>query len=94
MRYIEYFVKYYNEIMRAKNRSIFSYNPSLKKRIYPPVYGRGMYYKLAQSKLVLNVHADSSPEYAPNVRLFETTSVGTCLLTDWKKNKNDLFING
>lgn len=85
---------YLQEIMRSKNRSIFSYDRFLKKKMYPPVFGRDMYYKLAQSKLVLNVHADSSPEYASNMRLFETTGVGTCLLTDWKKNINDLFTDG
>jgi spore maturation protein CgeB len=25
------------------------------------------------------------------MRLFETTGVGTCLLTDWKENLSDLF---
>ncbi|MFO0210108.1 MAG: glycosyltransferase, partial [Pseudanabaena sp.] len=26
-----------------------------------------------------------------NMRLFETTGVGSCLITDWKQNINDLF---
>jgi len=39
----------------------------------------------------LNIHADSSPQFAFNMKLFETTGVGSCLLTDWKENINQLF---
>jgi spore maturation protein CgeB len=50
-----------------------------------------MYQTLADSKVTLNIHADSSPTHASNMRLFETTGVGTCLLTDWKSNLATLF---
>ncbi|MEO8399863.1 MAG: glycosyltransferase, partial [Ignavibacteriaceae bacterium] len=55
------------------------------------VYGTDMYKTIAKSKVVLNVHANSSPRFASNMRLFETTGVGTCLLTDWKENLPSLF---
>lgn len=50
-----------------------------------------MFEVLFNSDIVLNIHADSSPEYASNMRLYEATGVGSCLLTDSKKNMKDLF---
>jgi spore maturation protein CgeB len=50
-----------------------------------------MYDVIKAAKVVLNIHADSSPIYASNMRLFETTGIGSCLLTDWKINMNELF---
>jgi spore maturation protein CgeB len=85
---------YIKEIFKAgKNKSV-PYNNALKLRMKPPVYGGDMYQVLSESLIVLNIHADSSPEFASNMRLFETTGVGSCLLTDWKKNLNDLFEDG
>lgn len=72
----------------------YSYMPfslRLKKFLSPAVYGKQMYEIIEYSKVVLNIHADSSPLFASNMRLFETTGVGSCLLTDWKKNINELF---
>jgi spore maturation protein CgeB len=50
-----------------------------------------MYQVLCDSHATLNVHADSSPRFASNMRLFEATGVGACLVTDWKQNLGDLF---
>ena len=55
------------------------------------VYGLAMYQVLRDSHATLNVHADSSPRFASNMRLFEATGVGTCLVTDWKENMDSLF---
>jgi spore maturation protein CgeB len=51
-----------------------------------------MFQILCDSKMTLNIHADSSPQFASNMRLFETTGVGTCLITDWKENLPELFV--
>lgn len=67
-------------------------NMRLKKYLSAPVFGLDMFNALYNSDVVLNIHADSSPFYASNMRLFETTGVGSCLLTDQKKNINDLFV--
>ncbi len=67
-----------------------AYKNFLTKR-RDPVFGLDMYQVLADSRVSLNVHADSSPEFASNMRLFEATGVGSCLLTDWKANLKDLF---
>lgn len=55
------------------------------------VFGLEMYQTLADSKIVLNVHIDAAREKAANMRLFEATGTGSCLVTDWKENLADLF---
>ncbi|CAN5822207.1 hypothetical protein BH10CHL1_BH10CHL1_05720 [soil metagenome] len=66
-------------------------NPRLKAVLRPPVFGLDMFQVLHDSKINLNIHADSSPLYASNMRLFEATGVGVCLLTDWRQNLGELF---
>ena len=66
----------------------------LRKISYPPVYGIEMYKLLVQSKIGLNIHADIASKFAVNMRLFETSGVGTALLTDHKENITDLFEPG
>jgi spore maturation protein CgeB len=91
-------IKYINKnkyilklIYKLKSKFSIPVNRSLIKFLKSPVYGLEMYQTLLESWLTLNIHADSSPLYASNMRLFETTGVGTCLITDWKQNINDLF---
>jgi hypothetical protein len=84
--------KYTAKFEKSKKYPLLPYSLTLKKGLMPAVYGKEMYDTIASSKVVLNLHADSSPDYASNMRLFETTGVGSCLLTDWRKNINDLFI--
>jgi spore maturation protein CgeB len=55
------------------------------------VYGLQMYQIVRDAKVTLNIHADSSDRYASNMRLFEVTGVGGCLLTDWKPNLAEMF---
>jgi spore maturation protein CgeB len=55
------------------------------------VYGLDFYQVIRDSWVSLNIHADSSPRYASNMRLYEATGVGSCLLTDWKSNLPALF---
>ncbi len=56
-----------------------------------PLFGLAMYQTLADSKIVLNVHIDAAGDKAANMRLFEATGSGACLLTDHKANLGDLF---
>jgi spore maturation protein CgeB len=66
-------------------------NPRLRRHLKPPVFGLGMYQLERDSAVVLNIHADSSPTFASNMRLFEAAGVGSCLLTDWRENIGKLF---
>jgi spore maturation protein CgeB len=74
-----------------EERPLRPVNPRLKPFFKTAVFGLNMYQTIKDSKLILNIHADSSPKYASNMRLFETTGVGTCLITDWKENIKELF---
>jgi len=74
------------QMKRTIDRPIFD---TLRARARPPVYGVAMYRLLASFGVSLNAHAWSA--YASNMRLYEATGVGTCLLTDWKQNIGDLF---
>lgn len=66
-------------------------NPSLRPKLLPPLFGIDMYKAAKRHRGILNFHADSSPLYASNMRLFETTGVGGLLVTDFKKNIGELF---
>jgi lipopolysaccharide transport system permease protein len=54
-------------------------------------WGLEMYRIFAASKVVLNRHIDLAGGFANNMRLFEATGAGACLLTDQKDNLADLF---
>ena len=63
----------------------------IARRTHPPIFGLEMFRQLRRSRVVFNNHIDISPVSASNMRLFETTGVGACLLTDRKKNLPELF---
>lgn len=69
----------------------WSVNPRLRRFLKPPVFGMEMFQLVADSLLTLNIHADSSPDFASNMRLYEVTGVGSCLVSDWKKNLHEIF---
>jgi spore maturation protein CgeB len=58
------------------------------------VWGADMYQVLRRSRITLNSHIDMAGREAGNMRLFETTGVGTFLLTDFKDNIDTLFAPG
>ena len=46
-----------------------------------PVFGLEYYKVLSEAQIGLNIHSDISGDHADNMRMFETTGVGTCLMT-------------
>jgi hypothetical protein len=54
-------------------------------------WGLDMYKVIAGSYITLNRHSEISKNYANNMRLFESTGIGTLLLTDNKTNLADYF---
>ena len=66
----------------------YFFNPRLSKQVKPPQYGRALYTKLSRSQVTLNVHGlvnanrGKAKFAAGNIRLFEATGSGACLLTD------------
>ena len=69
-------------------------NEFLQCKMLPGKFGLQMLQTLKDSKIVLNTHIDISKNSASNMRIFEATGVGSCLLTDWKDNINELFEDG
>ncbi len=64
---------------------------SVASRSNSPLFGISMYKKLYESKITLNTHIDISAQFASNMRLYEATGVGTCLLTEWQPNLHEIF---
>lgn len=81
----------FKKVSQFPSKPILPVNKKLIPFLKPAVFGLEMYQTILDSKITLNIHADSSPTHASNMRLFETTGVGTCLLTDWKENLSELF---
>lgn len=66
------------------------------RRLFPrqchgPLFGLPMYDVLRRSKVTFNKHASGAENSVGNIRLFQATGVGTCLLTDTGINLADLF---
>jgi spore maturation protein CgeB len=80
-----------SSILNYGKSRVNSYSSALKNLKRQPVYGIEMLNLFRQSKIVLNYHIGVAGEYAGNMRMFEVTGVGSCLLTDNKKNLQELF---
>jgi spore maturation protein CgeB len=63
----------------------------IRARYLGAAWGVDMYRVLADSRISVNYHIELSGPYANNMRLYETTGVGTLLLTDWKENLHEMF---
>jgi spore maturation protein CgeB len=55
------------------------------------LYGNEMLKKLACYQIAFNYHNKHTGDFACNMRLFEATGLGCCLLTDHKSNIKSLF---
>jgi len=54
-------------------------------------FGLEMYQLLSDSKITINSHIDRAGNKAGNMRLYEATGVGACLITDYKDNLHEIF---
>lgn len=68
-----------------------SVDERVARRARPPLFGLEMFRQLRAGRVALNTHIDISTHSASNMRLFEATGVGACLLTDSKENLGELF---
>lgn len=60
----------------------------------PVLFGIDMYHKLAETRIGFNIHIDASRDNSGNMRLFEVTGMGACLLTDRKHDLTKYFEEG
>ncbi len=82
---------YYFSFFKSDEMHFNDFTNELIKRNHKPLFGMDMYKLIHGSKIVLNNHIGIAGNYAGNMRLFETTGLGSCLLTDNKRNLNELF---
>jgi spore maturation protein CgeB len=75
----------------VRPESIETIGQRVVRRAQRPLYGLAMFGKLRESRVTLNTHIEVSRHSASNMRMFEATGVGTCLLTDRKERLSDLF---
>ena len=59
-------------------------------RCRAPVFSLDYYQLLGRSNLVFNIHSAKSQDTVDNMKMFETTGMGACLLTDTGRNMGDL----
>lgn len=78
-------------LARNKQWKDFSYSNYIDRKRKGTVYGLEMYQVLADSKITLNFHGDIVGKKGGNMRLFEATGAGACLLTDYKENLGEFF---
>ncbi|NMC31922.1 MAG: methyltransferase, TIGR04325 family [Veillonellaceae bacterium] len=65
--------------------------PELRPFLKPSVFGLEMFQKLWDSRMTFNSHIGVSVNHASNMRMFEATGMGTCLVTDWKDHISNIF---
>ncbi len=69
-------------------------NSAVRRRYREMAWGLAMFTLLGRSQITVNKHIDVSEDCANNMRLFEATGMGACLVTDWKENLEELFDPG
>ena len=70
---------------------ISNYSSTLRNSSHPPVFGLEMYKLLSKANITFNIHIDESGKCAGNIRMFEATGLGSCLITDHKDNIKSIF---
>ena len=83
--------KYYKYNFFQHFTKVKSLSKTYPDRCNEPVYGIEMYKLLSESLLTFNMHTDKSNNEVANIRMFEATGVGSCLVTDNGNNLDDLF---
>lgn len=77
-----------------EDRSGFPITPLIDRypnKCHSGVFGVKMYELLSRSKLTFNKHSAPAAGTVDNIRLFQATGVGACLLTDSGSNIHQLF---
>jgi len=68
---------------------------TIKTVLKPAVFGMDYYRTLTQAHIGLNIHIDlAENQFSGNMRMFETTGVGTCLITEEVEANTEIFEPG
>jgi spore maturation protein CgeB len=87
-----------DEVCRRFDVDVYGYagdelpaDSAIRRRLHGPVWGLEMYRVLAGAKVAINRHIDVAEQHSNNMRLYETTGVGTMLVTEGFGNLGDHF---
>jgi len=64
---------------------------AFSQKVKPPLFGHQMLQTLSNYQIAFNYHNKHTGDNACNMRLFEATGVGCCLLTDHKSDICSIF---
>ena len=83
----------FRKIAQLKEMPVKSrYSAEIKENLRRDVlFGRQMLKEIARHSVGFNIHGEIAGDYAANVRMFEVAGVGTLLVTDHKKNIQELY---
>ena len=88
----------FEEVAKQINIDVWGYgiqslpsNSQLRQHYHGEAWGLDVYRILSESAITLNRHGEIAQQYASNMRLYEATGMGACLVTDWKENLHTLF---
>jgi len=79
------------EKLPARLRHRFSLQTIYPDRFHAAVFGLDYFRLLGDAQICFNAHIDMAMGFAGNMRMFEATGMGACLLTDWKPNITEFF---
>ncbi|MDC3030990.1 glycosyltransferase [Candidatus Pelagibacter sp.] len=82
----------FKDVSKKKDKTNIYLHKIFKGKIKNSIYGIDMFKEINKSKITFNIHTNESNNECGNIRMFESTGIGSCLLTDYKKNIVDLFI--
>lgn len=74
-----------------EERKYFKIINDIDKDKKSDVYGVDYYSTLNQYNICLNLHSSSAGNGTGNMRMYEATGIGTCLLTDYRDENSELF---
>ena len=74
--------------------SPWTFSKEFVSSIRAPLFGHEMLTKLNNYQIAFNYHNKHTGDCSCNMRMFEATGLGCCLLTDYKSNIHTLFEEG
>jgi spore maturation protein CgeB len=84
----------YENMKKQQGFPIRTLREQFPQRCHPPKFGLEMYDAIRHSRVSFNIESTKAGESVGNMRLFETTGVGGCLLTSTADNMAELFEDG
>jgi spore maturation protein CgeB len=87
-------IPFLRQKMAYADSPVTGYSKSLRKASHPPIFGLSLFKLIQNADITFNIHGDIAGNCAGNIRMFEVTGAGSCLLTDSKENIEELFEPG